>query len=278
MDDALKRIQKLLDAAEADLHSARSLLRETISQGDQRPLDTSEKIKSLSVLEEGRVIEGIFNGQNMVGADGKEYPVPANYASKSKLVEGDSLKLTIGDDGSFMYKQIAPTERKKVIGSLALHDGNYIVNAEGKGYRVLQASITYYKGEAGDNVTIIIPKDHESNWAAVEGIIKPSEKDREEKSVETTPAEEIKEKKTEDKPKTEEDKPISKAIKNDSGPNIEFPAEEVDDENIEEVPPPQPREVAEEDSKVEIKKDKQVKADEETNDGDVDQGIKELEI
>ncbi|MBU1146566.1 hypothetical protein KKD80_03410, partial [Patescibacteria group bacterium] len=39
-----------------------------------------------------RIMEGVFNGQNMIGADGKEYLVPANYASKSKLVEGDILK------------------------------------------------------------------------------------------------------------------------------------------------------------------------------------------
>lgn len=277
MDDALKRIQKLLDAAEADLHSARSLLRETISQGDQKPFDTTEKIKSLSVLEEGRVIEGIFNGQNMVGADGKEYPVPANYASKSKLVEGDSLKLTIGDDGSFMYKQIAPAERKKVIGSLALHDGNYIVNAEGKSYRVLQASITYYKGEAGDNITIIIPKEHDSNWAAVEGIIKQTEEGKTEGLKKMQLDKDIEESKPEKTPKDEEPKPISKAIKNDSGPNIEFPAEEVSEEIIEESPPSSTKEPENEEVKVEVKKDKQVK-EEPAEDGDIDQGIKELEI
>ena len=47
-------------------------------------------------------MEGVFDGQNMMGPDGKKYPVPANYASKSKLVEGDVLKLTISDDGSFI--------------------------------------------------------------------------------------------------------------------------------------------------------------------------------
>ena len=59
----------------------------------------------------GKIIEGQFDGQNMIGPDGKVYPVPANYASKSKLVEGDTLKLTIAQDGSFIYKQIGPVER-----------------------------------------------------------------------------------------------------------------------------------------------------------------------
>ncbi|MDZ7744984.1 MAG: hypothetical protein U5K77_04515 [Candidatus Saccharibacteria bacterium] len=67
----------------------------------------------------GKVIEGVFDGQNMVGSDGKTYPVPANYASKSKLVQGDILKLTIADDGAFMYKQIGPIPRKQLVGTLS---------------------------------------------------------------------------------------------------------------------------------------------------------------
>ena len=37
--------------------------------------------------------------------------MPANQ----KLVEGDILKLTIADDGTFIYKQIGPIERKQII-------------------------------------------------------------------------------------------------------------------------------------------------------------------
>ena len=43
----------------------------------------------------------------MIGPKDKIFPVPANYASKSKLVEGDRLKLTILPNGSFVYKQIS---------------------------------------------------------------------------------------------------------------------------------------------------------------------------
>jgi hypothetical protein len=158
MDDRLKRVQKLLDAAEADLHTARSLMRDVMELGDNVVIDIKGKAQDLAVLEEGKIVEGVFNGQEMMGADNKEYQVPANYASKSKLIEGDTLKLSIGDDGGFMFKQIAPMERRKIIGVLSQSDGAYTVNAEGKNYKVLQASITYYKGEAGDQVSIIIPK------------------------------------------------------------------------------------------------------------------------
>jgi hypothetical protein len=107
----------------------------------------------------------------MIGPDGKSYPVPANYASKSKLVQGDLLKLIIGDDGAFIYKQIGPIERKKVIGTLSLHDGQYFVEARGKQYHVLFASVTYFKAQPGDQVTVVLPEGEEAEWAAIEAVI-----------------------------------------------------------------------------------------------------------
>ena len=96
----------------------------------------------------------------MIGPDGKNYPVPANYASKSKLVEGDILKLTIADDGGFIYKQIGPIERRQIIGTLVQHDGAYYVEANGREYRILLASVTYFRIKEGDQVTIIVPEDN----------------------------------------------------------------------------------------------------------------------
>ena len=121
-----------------------------------------------------KMIEGVFDGQGMVGADGEQYDVPANYASKSKLVEGDILKLTITDDGSFIFKQISPVERARLVGHLIKDkDTNtFVVLAGDKIYRVLMASVTYFKGEEGDEVVILVPKDAQSDWAAVENTIK----------------------------------------------------------------------------------------------------------
>ncbi len=100
--------------------------------------------------------------------------MPANYASKSKLIEGDVLKLTIADDGSFIYKQIGPIDRIKVVGILTKDErGDFRVVASGKTYRVLLASVTYFKAELGDEVTLVVPKDGSSTWAAVENVIKP---------------------------------------------------------------------------------------------------------
>ncbi len=122
--------------------------------------------------ETAKIIEGVFDGEKMIGPDGKQYSVPANYASKSKLVEGDILKLTITKDGTFVYKQIGPIERRRVVGTLNKEeDGAYYVSANNKKWRVLTASVTYFKGKPGDEAVILIPKTGESKWAAVENII-----------------------------------------------------------------------------------------------------------
>ena len=47
--------------------------------------------------------------------------------------------------------------------------------ANNKSYRILLASITYFKGEAGDEAVILVPKVKDSKWAAVENIIKKGE-------------------------------------------------------------------------------------------------------
>lgn len=181
MDTRIAEIQKLLDAADGNLSSARTIMRE-LTTTSAEPLDIDKKLDEVNApTDEGKVVEGVFDGEQMVAPDGQTYPVPSNYASKSKLVEGDTLKLTIANDGSFVFKQIAPVERRSAIGTLAQSDGNYTISAEGKSYKVLTASVTFYKAEPGDQVTITLPKDHEAVWASLENVVK--------KATEPTPAE-----------------------------------------------------------------------------------------
>ena len=147
----VKRLRALVQEAETSLAAAKELLISVIGD-DDRAVTPRSSIEDVS----GKVIEGIFDGQMMLGPDGKNYPIPANYASKSKLVEGDLLKLTITDDGGFVYKQIGPVERKQIIGTLVQHDGIYYVEAGGREYRILLASVTYFKIDLGGQVTIIV--------------------------------------------------------------------------------------------------------------------------
>lgn len=131
------------------------------------------KTEPKAVPTEGNVIEGVFDGEKMVGPDGKTYAVPVNYASKSRLVEGDTLKLIITDTGTFIYKQINPVERRRLVGALDEgENGEYYVIADDRRWRVLPASITYYKGEIGDEVVILVPKTGLSRWGAVENVVK----------------------------------------------------------------------------------------------------------
>lgn len=163
----VKRLRSLIQEAETNLAAAKELLMSIVG-------DDGSVVASAANREDvsGKVIEGVFDGQVMIGPDGKSYPVPANYASKSKLVEGDILKLTIADDGGFIYKQISPIPRKQVIGTLTQHDGAYYVEVGGREYRILLASVTYFRINIGDQVTIIIPEDNpDATWAAVEAAL-----------------------------------------------------------------------------------------------------------
>ena len=161
----IKRLRALIQEAETNLAAATELLVSLVGDDERvAPISREDTL--------GKVIEGVFDGQNMVGSDAKTYPVPANYASKSKLVQGDILKLTIADDGSFLYKQIGPIPRKQVVGTLILESGHYIVDVAGKKLRVLLASVTYFKAKPNDQVSVNVPEDDSNaEWAALEAAL-----------------------------------------------------------------------------------------------------------
>ena len=172
-DDSLLHIQELLESAQASMKTAAAMLRELTGVADpsrEKHVLRATRTASTGPVS-GRVIEGIFDGQNMVDGQNQSYPVPANYASKSKLVEGDGMKLTITDEGKFIYKQIAPIERRVTKGILIQEDGQYKVLAEGKAFRVLLASVTFYRAEVGDQVTVLLPTVGEAQWAAIEAVL-----------------------------------------------------------------------------------------------------------
>lgn len=168
-DKHIKRIRGLLQEAETNLIAVKELLASIVGDGETFSPTTAEE----KPAPEGKVIIGIFDGQIMLDeTSGKPYPVPANYASKSKLVEGDLMKLTISDNGRFVYKQIGPVERKTVIGTLIYHDDKYFVEVNGKEYNILYASVTYFQLKEGSQVSVVIPaNDENATWAAVEAAL-----------------------------------------------------------------------------------------------------------
>lgn len=175
-----KELKKIIAHLEEETEKAKKLLAVLADEaGEEKENDTQEDLEILKdknldkkVIGDEIIIEGVYNGQMMIGADGKQYSVPANYASKSKLIEGDILKLKIDKYGNFVFKQIGPVERVRKIGVVIEEDDEMMVMAEGKKYKVVKASLTYFKAEEGDEVVILVPKDLPSQWAAVENIIK----------------------------------------------------------------------------------------------------------
>ncbi len=169
------KLSKAIEAIET-AESALKLAKQLVSEAGDIPISTksdrqyADKAATVTKASEGRIIEGVFDGQNMVDKKGTVYPVPANYASKSKLIPGDVLKLTVTEEGKFLYKQIGPVERRTVIGPLVYNDGQYQVLTDTKAYNVLLASVTYFRASVGDEVTIIIPMD-DADWGAIEAVL-----------------------------------------------------------------------------------------------------------
>jgi hypothetical protein len=167
-DKKLTEINKLLNEAAEKIAAAKRILFEQVYQEQAESLNISSSNKNT-------IVSGVFDGLDMIDKFGKKYPVPANYCSKSKLVPGDNLKLTITPDGTFVFKQIGPIERRKLIGHLVRQGDFWQVNCEDKKYNVLAASVTYFKGNPGDKITIIVPKTGEADWAAIENLLEKNE-------------------------------------------------------------------------------------------------------
>ncbi len=164
----IKRLRSLLSEAETSVAAAKEMLISILGDGEAITAPRDAVVTG----PEGKIIEGVFDGQIMIGPDGKNYPVPANYASKSKLVEGDIMKLTITEDGKFLYKQIGPVERKDMIGTLTHHDDKYFVEVAGREYQILYASVTYFHLREGTQVSVAIPADNpDATWAAVKAAL-----------------------------------------------------------------------------------------------------------
>lgn len=141
-------IRDFIITAEKSIKNAKTLLKEIL---EEENIDLSSEVnldtKGLSRYDSGdnKIIEGVFTGQEMLGGDKNTYPVPVNYASKSKLVQGDKLKLTIEANGRMLYKQIAPIERETKVGLLTSDNGKFQVIADGVTYNVLTAAVTHFK-------------------------------------------------------------------------------------------------------------------------------------
>ena len=122
--------------------------------------------------QENKVVQGRFDGERMTGEDGKKYSVPSNYASKSKLLEGDVLTLQIKPDNRYEYRLIERVIYKKIAVRLEQDaDSHYRGVLNDQSWSILKANVVYYKAKVGGQVILLIPSDYASKWGVIDSVI-----------------------------------------------------------------------------------------------------------
>jgi len=107
-------------------------------------------------------ITGVYDGDNMVTEKGEKFAVPQNYASKSELVFGDTLKRIEEKSGAFLFKQIQRVKRYRQDGVLVKKEGKWAVVTDGGSYKTLNASVEHFKLKEGDEVFAILPEGNKN--------------------------------------------------------------------------------------------------------------------
>ena len=175
----LSALHDLLQKIETDIKRARML----IENSDNSWLSSHKQVSADDASQElqihtnptdaVQIVEWVYDGYFMVGSDKKKYPVPMNYASKTKLIPWDVLKLRVMEDGKLIYKLIGQANRKYVKATLSKTDENKFtaLTDDGDMYYLNQAAVTYYKGQTGDELSIIVNGDGIGNFGAIEAVI-----------------------------------------------------------------------------------------------------------
>lgn len=119
---------------------------------------------------------GTYQDRAFVADTGEILSVPDNYSSKSLLVEGDRLACYFTEEGP-KFKNFQPIPRIHIEAQLV--EENDLVMAErliygiltGQRYKILDASITFFKVHVGDTVLMAVPKESQfkSPYGAILG-------------------------------------------------------------------------------------------------------------
>jgi hypothetical protein len=155
------------------LQNAKKILKEIVWEKWiklDKPKFSTDWLISYSSWED-KIIEWVFTWEEMLWTDGIKYSIPANYASKSKLVQWDRLKLTIKADWKMLYKQIKQIERITKIWLLAENEWKFQVIVDWKVYNLLKAAVTHFWWKIWDKLSIIIPSSKNATFAAIENVI-----------------------------------------------------------------------------------------------------------
>lgn len=182
----IKKIQtlhNLIEIAENNLKTAKAVLNQLLEETGAKVSSPSIQLNSPRLSREEdiarEVVEGYFDGENMIGDNGRIYIVPQNYASKTQLVVGDRMKWILTTSRE-VFKLIQPVERQKVEGQFLIDNDVYYVSVNNIDHpiKILKASATFAMKtqnlKPGDIVSILIPRDTKSHWGAFISIVQSS--------------------------------------------------------------------------------------------------------
>ena len=123
-----------------------------------RILDNIDKEKRKEMYKGMPGVSGYFDGAYLIGEDGSKYEVPANYAAKSRIVFGDTLKM-IEEDGKKLFKQIDKVPRKRLEGILSKKEGKWYLLSDGGTYKVSDITAEFHKAELNDKAVAYVPEN-----------------------------------------------------------------------------------------------------------------------
>lgn len=171
-NDSLVTLLHMLNKLENDVVKAKAVVQKLFGE-NWSAYDNVSSAPAMTEEDGVQVVEWKFDGTFMQGNDGKMYPVPMNYASKTKLVPGDMLKLRIMEDGKLIYKVIGPAARKFLKAKLTkTEEGKFIALTEdNKTFSLNQAAVSFFKWDVGNEITIIVNGSEDSGFAAIEAVI-----------------------------------------------------------------------------------------------------------
>ncbi len=183
----IETILSLIEVAETNLKNAKTIIKQTFEEkGHKFDFDQLNKTPGLKSNDENdalEVVEGYFDGENMVGDNTQTYPVPQNYASKTQLIIGDRMKWILTTNRE-IFKLIQPAPRKRVTGTFAIEGDNYVVLVDDfpNPVKILKASATYaiknLDLKTGDQVAVYIPQNTTPVWGAFISVVKGSEEEK----------------------------------------------------------------------------------------------------
>ncbi len=168
-------INEIITTIEKDLNRIKVLLKNIQHWENVNPEKIKINSEELVSYQEDwlTIVEWIFDWYFFIWPNDKKLPVPLNYASKSKLIPGDKLKLTIFSDWKLVYKLIKPAQRKHLRATVSkIDDNKYIaITDEWKTYKLNLAAVTYFKLNPWDEISIIVNSDGSWEYAAIEWVI-----------------------------------------------------------------------------------------------------------